>query len=77
MTPRRTFRPIAGLTPQHGVAQCPGELSEGIAPPTGLQNRACRRVGGQRVTSSALFQPPPSELTVSLSISVSSPVVMN
>ena len=26
------------------------KLSDGIAPSAGLQNRACRRVGGQRVT---------------------------
>jgi hypothetical protein len=29
------------LTPEHGEPQGPVELSEGIAPPAGLQNRAC------------------------------------
>jgi len=41
MTPGDTVRPVAGLAPLHGVAQGPVELSEEIAPPAGLQNRAC------------------------------------
>jgi hypothetical protein len=35
------------------------KLSEGIAPSAGLQNRACRRVGGQRVTFTGTFPTAP------------------
>src|SRR5262249_40992698 len=38
------------------------------------KNRACGRVGRQRVASWVLFQRPPSELLVTLSMSSSSPV---
>ena len=31
--------------PEHREAEGPGELSEGIAPPAGLQNRACHFCG--------------------------------
>ena len=33
--------PLHDLAPQHGKAERPVELSEGITPPAGLQNRAC------------------------------------
>jgi hypothetical protein len=45
-----TGRPQRALAPLHPKAQGPDELSEGIAPPTGLQNRACP-FGGTRLLS--------------------------
>jgi len=38
------------LPPEDGKAESPVELSEGIAPPAGLQNRACH-VCGTRLLS--------------------------
>ena len=40
-TAPRTLGTIAGLAPLHGMPQLSVELSEEIAPPAGLQNRAC------------------------------------
>ncbi len=42
VTARAALGAKAALAPEHGVAQGPVELSEGIAPSAGLQNRACR-----------------------------------
>ena len=51
------------------------KLSETVPGPAGLQNHACRRVGGQRVTAyQALFQPPLPEPCVTLSMSQGAPV---
>ena len=49
------------LKPLHAPLALPSglmgivKLSEGIAPSAGLQNRACRRIGCQRVTQSSTF----------------------
>src|SRR6266536_1601404 len=58
-----SHRPL--LLPGKGMA---------LLPSPSPKNRACRRVGRQRVTFSALFQRPPSERCVTLSMSHRSPV---
>ena len=42
-----------------------------------FRNRACCRVGSQRVTILALFQQPPSKLRMTVSVSRSFPVIFN
>jgi hypothetical protein len=59
LRPPRVLGALRHLAGDHRRPQCPVELSEGIAPPAGLQNRACRRVGGQRVTLIGTFPTAP------------------
>ena len=44
-TPTVTLRAMTALAPEHGMPQGAVELSEEIAPPAGLQNRACHFCG--------------------------------
>jgi hypothetical protein len=59
LTTCATLGSKASLAPEHHRTQGAVKLSEGIAPSAGLQNRACRRVGGQRVTSVGTFPTAP------------------
>src|SRR4051812_25198477 len=53
LTPCATLGAKAAFAPQHAGTQGPVELSEGIAPPAGLQNRACHFCGTRLLNSVA------------------------
>jgi hypothetical protein len=62
---KESLRLARGFELLHAPLALPGrlvrvvKLSEGIAPSAGLQNRACRRVGCQRVTRLSTFPTAP------------------
>ena len=64
---------IGALLRREGLYSSPGK-GMALLPSPSPKNRACCRVGRQRVTFSALFQRPPSERCVTLSMSHRSPV---